>query len=417
MSKPGNYSSQSYSPSDKKPIKSVPIEESGNFKNKEALVGLNDKFIALIDKVRTLETEKKKLETKLKILKEQDYNGKIEDLVKQLENELELQIDSLKNDREKLENELQDTQREVDDTKKRYKDKVQKRNDLENDFIVTKKELDKGHLEAVNLAVELEELMRTLAFHRIGYDEEIKELESRIWNETVFIDVDSKCPLEMDQIIKAVECQYANMAARARKEAEHWNQRKIESLVQTAGQREQEVRDVRREISDLLRLIQKLNGDLEAFKRKEDALMKDIDDVRKEGEDNLSKAREHITLLEEALRRARQDLASLVRDHQELLNIKLAMDIEIATYRKLLEGEEQRMNDLLRQLDVHLPLMRHVPDKTKAAEPTPVPDTTPIITPDTTTIPPVSPATRKRLLIRLEVEGGKLVSKSYQYTD
>lgn len=70
--------------------------------------------------------------------------------------------------------------------------------------------------------------------------------------------------------------------------------------------------------------------------------MNDLDDARKEGEENLNKARENIALLEDALKRTRQDLASLIRDHQELLNIKLAMDIEINTYRKLLEGEEQR---------------------------------------------------------------------------
>lgn len=70
--------------------------------------------------------------------------------------------------------------------------------------------------------------------------------------------------------------------------------------------------------------------------------MNDLDDARKEGEENLNKARENIALLEDFLKRARQDLASLIRDHQELLNIKLAMDIEINTYRKLLEGEEQR---------------------------------------------------------------------------
>ncbi|KAG7275566.1 hypothetical protein CRUP_014948 [Coryphaenoides rupestris] len=47
--------------------------------------------------------------------------------------------------------------------------------------------------------------------------------------------------------------------------------------------------------------------------------------------------------LEEALQRAKQDMALQVRQYQELMNIKLALDIEIATYRKLLEGEEDRL--------------------------------------------------------------------------
>lgn len=64
--------------------------------------------------------------------------------------------------------------------------------------------------------------------------------------------------------------------------------------------------------------------------------------MRTEGDENLEKAREDIAQLEEALRRAKQELAKQIREHHELMNLKLALDIEIATYRKLLEGEEQR---------------------------------------------------------------------------
>ncbi|XP_030266019.1 intermediate filament protein ON3-like isoform X3 [Sparus aurata] len=347
MSKGRDYSSQSYSPSGAGPTRSYPtgnkIDPSGKSREKEDMVGLNDKFVRLIDKVKNLEDENKKLDTKLKILKEQeDYDGKIDNIVRQMEDELQQQIDSLLRDQEKLQAELLRNQEAVDDTRKSYEDEFHKKAELENDFIVNKKDVDEGHLEAVDLALELEDLMGKLDFLRVGYDEEIKELESQVQNQTVVLRDDSKRFLDLDDIVESVKKQYENMATRTREEAEHWNQKKMDALVLNAGQREQDVRDLRREISDLVRHSQRLKGDLEALIRKEESLKQDINQARAEGDSNIEKALEDIGQLKEALRRAKQDLAGQIRDHQELMNLKLALDIEIATYHKLLEGEEQR---------------------------------------------------------------------------
>lgn len=46
--------------------------------------------------------------------------------------------------------------------------------------------------------------------------------------------------------------------------------------------------------------------------------------------------------LEKNLQRAKVQMAQQIRDYQELMNVKLALDIEISTYKKLLEGEERR---------------------------------------------------------------------------
>lgn len=65
-------------------------------------------------------------------------------------------------------------------------------------------------------------------------------------------------------------------------------------------------------------------------------------DTEHHGDLILMDAQEKLDEFHSALHKSKDELACMLRNYQELLNDKLALDIQIATYKSLLEGEENR---------------------------------------------------------------------------
>ncbi|NP_955828.1 uncharacterized protein LOC321113 [Danio rerio] len=313
---------------------------------KEQLQGLNDRFVTFIEKVHNLEQHNKVLEAEVALLRQRHNEpSRLHDLYEQEIRELRARVEELAHEKSQMHLDCV----QMNDALERVKDKLDEearaREEAENSLKGYRKDVDDATLSRLELEKKVESLLDEIAFLRRVHEEELQELQASLQATQVSVEMDVSKP-DLAVALKDIRVQYESLSSRNQQQAEEWYRSKFATVTEAAARNNDALKQTKDELSEYRRQLQSRTLEIEALKAHNEALERQLAEMEDRHSNEIGELQDTIQQLESALRSTKGEMSRHLREYQDLLNVKMALDIEIAAYRKLLEGEECRLSSV-----------------------------------------------------------------------
>ncbi|XP_034852337.1 lamin-B2 isoform X1 [Mirounga leonina] len=215
----------------------------------------------------------------------------------------------------------------------------------EDGHAVAKKQLEKETLMRVDLENRCQSLQEELDFRKNVFEEEVRETRRR--HERRLVEVDSSRQQEYDfrmaQALEELRGQHDEQVRLYKLELEQTYQAKLDSAKLSSDQNDKAASAAREELKEARMRVESLSYQLSGLQKQASAAEDRIRELEETMAGERDKFRKMLDAKEQEMTEMRDVMQQQLAEYQELLDVKLALDMEISAYRKLLEGEEERL--------------------------------------------------------------------------